>query len=139
MQDTEGVAGGVLAPAFAAALEALPVVFPPTHVGPASRGGRRLAPTAVDGAPAPAAAPRVAAAAPAPSAGPPPVATTAAPSTDSYWVRLRAVLTTHLRDERLVRAVAADMQRAHMRWVAGLSVDEVEALAGGVMLPRQRA
>jgi len=137
MQDSEGVAGGVLAPAFAAALEALPVIFPPTHVGPASRGGRRLAPTAANGAPA--AAPRGAAAAPTPSAGAPPVDPPAATSTDSYWVRLRAVLSTHLRDERLVRAVAADMQRAHMRWVAGLSVDEVEALAGGVMLPRQRA
>lgn len=55
-----------------------------------------------------------------------------------YWVRLRELLTIHLSEERLVRAVAADMQRTHMRWVAGLAVDEVEALAGGVMLPRRR-
>lgn len=138
MQDTEGVAAGVLAPPFAAALTALPVVFGATHRGPSARGGRRLTPAAAGtsaaaGASAPAvAAPRSVAAAPA--AAPAPAVATGG----GYWGRLRELLTTHLGDERLVRAVAADMQRTHMRWVAGLAVDEVEALAGGVMLPRRR-
>ncbi|GAB0489450.1 hypothetical protein MMPV_000669 [Pyropia vietnamensis] len=137
MQDAEGVAGGVLAPPFASALTALPVVFDATHRGPSARGGRPLAPAAVEASTASTPALHASrSAAAAPAEAPP----TAAPvvATGGYWVRLRELLKTHLGDERLVRAVAADMQRSHMRWVASLAVDEVEALAGGVMLPRQR-